>query len=525
MSLYDRLRTISTKLLRQPQSEQAELTHLQTYYAEHPTNGLTPQRLALTLQDAEQGSIMTQCELAEDMEEKDAHLFSELQKRKRAFLGVDRRVEPPRNPSKQEEQDAAMINEWLEDAPWVDDLILNMADAILKGFSNSEIIWRKDGNFWTIDDVPFRDPSWFMVNPDNRNQITLRDNSYTGAELQPLGWVSHLHQAKSGYVARSGLVRILAWPFLFRALSTRDFAEMLEIYGLPIRLGKYPGGASKDEKATLRAAIAAIGHNAGGIMPKGMEIEIIEATKGVGDPFSSMTSWAEKSMSKAILGGTLTSQADGATSTNALGNVHNEVRQELRDSDLAQLGQTLTRDVVIPLYALNCKSYRSPRRHPRYIFDTSEPEDLKLFADALPPLSKIMKIPAQWAHDKLRIPMPEADEELLQERTPAEPPQPEQQHEPQEAAATAALSAQEAEQQTDPEQQLLNALSAIDNGQLQNQMETLLQPIIKLVDEQGPEVALGQLAEVYPDMDESQLQERLARVMFVAETWSRLHAE
>ncbi|HHQ4648671.1 MULTISPECIES: phage portal protein family protein [Aeromonas] len=41
-------------------------------------------------------------------------------------------------------------------------------------------------------------------------------------------------------------------------------------------------------------------------------------------------------MSKAILGVTLTSLADGKSSTNALGNVHNEVRQEVRDADLGQ---------------------------------------------------------------------------------------------------------------------------------------------------------------------------------------------
>uniref|UniRef100_UPI00398B6B75 phage portal protein family protein n=1 Tax=Erwinia tracheiphila TaxID=65700 RepID=UPI00398B6B75 len=48
---------------------------------------------------------------------------------------------------------------------------------------------------------------------------------------------------------------------------------------------------------------------------------------------------------KAILGGTLTSQADGASSTNALGNVHNEVRFEVRSSDATQVAATLTRDL------------------------------------------------------------------------------------------------------------------------------------------------------------------------------------
>ena len=39
--------------------------------------------------------------------------------------------------------------------------------------------------------------------------------------------------------------------------------------------------------------------------------------------------------------------------------VHNEVRMEVRDSDLSQLSATLTRDLIYPLYALNGKSFQS----------------------------------------------------------------------------------------------------------------------------------------------------------------------
>ncbi|NMS07614.1 DUF935 domain-containing protein, partial [Vibrio parahaemolyticus] len=104
------------------------------------------------------------------------------------------------------------------------------------------------------------------------------------------------------------------------------------------------------------------------------------------DPFMAMISWCEKSQSKAILGGTLTSQADGKSSTNALGNVHNEVREEIRDFDLTRLAATFTRDVVYPLYALNGKSYQHQRRTPRFEFDLTEPEDLKHLSDSLPGL-------------------------------------------------------------------------------------------------------------------------------------------
>lgn len=88
-----------------------------------------------------------------------------------------------------------------------------------------------------------------------------------------------------------------------------------------------------------------IGHNAGGIIPRGMEIEFQNAASGQADPFVVMMDWCERSMSKAILGGTLTSQADGKSSTNALGNVHNEVRMEVRDSDVRQLAATLTQRI------------------------------------------------------------------------------------------------------------------------------------------------------------------------------------
>jgi phage gp29-like protein len=90
------------------------------------------------------------------------------------------------------------------------------------------------------------------------------------------------------------------------------------------------------------------------------------------------------------------------------------VRQELRDSDLKQIANTSTRDLVFPLYYLNGKSYQHPSRAPRFEFDITEAEDLKSFSDSLPSLVDIgFKIPARWAHEKLQIPEPQKDEPVL----------------------------------------------------------------------------------------------------------------
>lgn len=407
-------RPFKTKEAQAYQTDDVRLASLHRTFSEHPSSGLTPARAAEILIAAEQGDIIAQCELAEDMEEKDGHLYAELDKRKRALVGVDWQIQPPRNPSQQERDDADYLSELLSEGNYMAKLIKDMADGIHKGFAMLELSWHRELGEWFVDAPEYRDPSWFMPHPERRNELRLRDATVEGVELWPFGWISHLHPAKSGYLSRSGLVRQLVWPFIFKNYSIRDLAEFLEIYGLPLRIGQYPSGASADEKSALLQAVMSIGHNAGGIMPKGMVMDFHSAASGQADPFELMFSWAEKTMSKVVLGGTLTSQADGKSSTNALGNVHNEVRQELRDSDLMLIAETLSRDLVMPLYALNCSSFQSPRRYPRLVFDTTEAEDFKQLAYPLRAfVSMGMQIPQQWLHDKTRIPKPVDGEAVL----------------------------------------------------------------------------------------------------------------
>lgn len=507
---------ISTESLQEPQT--SRVSSLRREFAEHPSRGLNPARLARLLEDAERGHLRAQCELAEDMEEKDAHLFAELAKRQRALLGVPWHLEAPRNASKAEQQATELLSEILQDMNDFEDVLLGMADAIHKGYACLEYTWARAGKQWTPARVTAHPSSWFVTEPEAPNELRLRRADGQSEALQPYGWMVHLHQAKNGYVARSGLVRVLAWPYLFKNYAVRDLAEFLEIYGLPLRLGTYPIGSTKEEKATLLNAVVNIGHAAAGIIPQGMAIEFKEAAKGASDPFECMVAWAERSMSKAILGGTLTSQADGKSSTNALGQVHNEVRRDLRNSDLRQLASTLNRDLLLPLTRLNTTAERAPR----LVFDIREPEDLKAYADALPNLVKVgFKIPRRWAHEQLQIPEPQGNEDVLGLPPAAATTAPVALSQVVPGRGLAVLSQQPVQF---PAQAALDAVMvALDAGTLNTVASALLTPVLTLAQTQ-PEALLGQLAELYPQMDDSLLQEQLARLLFVAETWGRLNA-
>lgn len=502
------------------QTGSAKVAFLHEQQSSHPSIGLTPARAAALLKDAEHGDLIAQCELAEDMEEKDTHLLSELGKRRRAVQSLPWKIVPPVNPTDDEQYDVDMLTEILTEATWFNDCLFDATDAIFKGFSCQEIEWEEVDGLIVPRSIEFREAAWFQTHPKDRNELRLRDGSHEGQALQPFGWVRHVAKSRSGYLARTGLVRTLIWCYIFKHYSIRDLAEFLEIYGMPVRIGKYPSGSTEKEKNQLLRAIMSIGHNAGGIFPRGMDLELKSVIEGSSDPFMAFVNYWDLNMSKVILGGTLTSQADGATSTNALGNVHERMAGNICESDALQLAPTITRDLVQPIMAFNGRSFNSLRRMPRFVFDLSTPEDLTAYSTALPLLAGIgMKIPVQWAHDKLQIPVADEKDAVL---TPAVQPAAPAFLAAQLPSGFAALAAQAGP--GSPQSAIAAMPGAIPGIEWQQAIDPILKPILDALETGGMAVAKEKAAALYSELDDEQLTDMLHRAMFVAQMWGRLNA-
>jgi phage gp29-like protein len=443
MNIFDWFKKeITPAAVKAQQTDLPQAVQLHREFENHPARGLTPARLAQIFLSAEQGDLTAQAELFHDMEEKDTHIGSELWKRKMAVKKVDWMLEPPRNPTAKEKQNTILLEELIRDELDVGAIRFDALDAIGHGYSCLELGWsRTKSGYWLPRQVEHRPPGWFTVPQADRNTLHLRTQAaIDGEPLQPWGWIVHQHKSRSGYLPRAGLHRSLAWPFLFKNYSVRDLAEFLEIYGLPIRLGKYPAAAGEAEKRALMNSLLSIGHHAAGIIPESMQVELQAVmANGNADAFMAMVNWCEGAVSKAILGATLTS-GTAANGNRALGDVHNEVRLDIRDDDAAQLDQTLGTYLIYPIAMLN--GLFDDDRSPSFKSDTQEPEDLKLYAEALPPLVNLgMRIPASWPNQKLKIPEPQADEPILQAAPQAQP-QPQKTPAPDNgAAALAALAA------------------------------------------------------------------------------------
>lgn len=518
MALVDQYGTpINRGMLKEPQT--ARVASLQNEYLVGSLDGLTPARLAATLRNADAGDLFAQHRLFSDMEDRDTHLAAEMGKRKLALLDLDWSIEPPRNASAVEKSHADWLTDVLIGAvDPIEDLILALMDGVGHGFSPVELEWRNEGSELLPAFNP-RPQEWFRLD-QHRREIRLRDMSIDGAPLQPFSWVFHTHgKAKTGYLGRLGIHRVLSWPFLYKAYAIGDFAEFLETFGLPIILGKYFAGASPEEKASLMRAVTALGHDARAIMPQDMELEVQKITGG-GDstPHLAMVDWAERSISKAILGQTMSAEAKSTGIGSGNADLHREVRHDILKADAREIAGTITRDLLYPLIALNRGNIDGLRRCPRFVFDTGEGEDIRLFAEALPELVGVgMEIPVDWAHNKLRIRRPTNKEPILRIAAPKDVLSPALRPEPGKAtpdqAALAALAASRSAVERDAFDELSEHLAS----EWEPSMESLVNPIKRLAEEcKTLEEFRERLPEAIGQMDATAVAELLARGLFVA---------
>ena len=171
---------IQLRDLDEPQT--SRVGHLHQEFQGHPARGLTPSKLNSILLAAEQGDVIAQYELFEDMEERDGHILSEMSKRRRAVSGLAWEIEPPANPTTAEKRNAVELQALIGSIDDFEAVLFDTTDAIGKGFVGQEIEWQRLGSSWVPKSIEHRPQSWFRLHRGYRQQIRLRDNSPDGAE-------------------------------------------------------------------------------------------------------------------------------------------------------------------------------------------------------------------------------------------------------------------------------------------------------------------------------------------------------
>ena len=377
--------------------------------AGHPADGIEPVRLSAILREAETGDATFYLELAEQMEEKDLHYAAVLGVRKRAIRSLEMRVEPG-DDSEPAKEAAELVREALSSAAIKEDLI-DMLDAIGKGYSVTEIMWQYGGGRWEVAGLEQCDPRWFEYDQVTGRKLLMKD--FAGAvPLPPFKFIVHQARAKSGLPIRAGLARLAAWAYMFKNFSLRDWAIFGEAYGHPLRLGKYDTSASIEDRRTLLRAVRQIGVDMAAIIPKNMEVEIVSASStGADKLYEGAARYWDEQLSKGVLGQVATT--DAIAGGHAVGKIHEEVRSDIRDADAEQLAATLMRDLAQPLTLLHFGDGRRVKC-PRIRFlqpEVIEPKDLLQLMEKGPKMG--LKITIRDVRKTFNLSEPEDGEEVL----------------------------------------------------------------------------------------------------------------
>lgn len=369
--------------------------------------GLTPNKLAATLRNAIAGDLEDYFILAEEMEERDLHYRAVLSTRKLAVSSIEPSVEAAKD-DKPYQEHAEAVRELLKRTA-LTECCFDLLDGLGKGVSVVEIGWAfiqsqlRPSQFWWID------PRFLKVDKEDLTTLRLLDDGESTV-FKEHGVIIHKPRMKSGHFIRNGLARLVAVMYMLKSYTVKDWWAFAEVFGMPIRIGKYHSNASDDDIRTLIDAIASIASDAGAAIPETMQIDMVETAKGNGGDtlFQNMAEWADEQVSKAVLGQTMTTD-NGSSQSQA--NVHNEVRKDIIRWDARQLADTLNEFVVRPFIDLN---YGKQDSYPTIKLTLDEPEDTKAFVEALTPLiDRGLKVQASDIRDRLNIPDPDEDSELL----------------------------------------------------------------------------------------------------------------
>lgn len=387
-----------------PETRELGAVSLVERWSTYPSVGLTPHRLAEIFREADLGDVYRQVELFEEMEEKDAHLASLLQTRKLAVLSKDYEI-LPYSQDPEDEAIAEFVGEVVYGIANLEEALLDLLDAIGKGFALSEIIWEVAEGRARVAELQWIPQKKVTFRESLGPRLLTTQAPWQGEEPPPWKVIYHRYKARSGHTSRAGVLRVVGWMYLLKNFALKDWAAFNEVFGMPLRLGKFDPAASPADREALIQAVRNLGSDAAGVISKATEIEFVEAASqgGKANPYQSMAEFCNREMSKAVLGQTLTTDTAGSTGTYGAARVHGQVRRDLVEADAQALATTLREQLLRPLVGFN---FGWDRPAPWFRFKYEEEEDLKTLSEVYRNLAALgVPLSAEHLAERFGIPL------------------------------------------------------------------------------------------------------------------------
>lgn len=418
-----------------------------------------------------------------------------IRRRKASVLSLERGIKRGQAPLKVEQ----FIRDWLTDLD-LDRIIRELLDAPLFGYQPIELMWQPVGMHLLPEDLLGKPAEWFFYDKDNRLRFRSKEAGQDGELCDPQRFVVARQDATYANPYGFPDLSMCFWPTVFMKGGLKFWVQFTEKYGSPWIIGKHPRGATDGETDLLLDSLEAMVQDAVAVIPDDASVQIIEAAgkAGSAEVYRELLEYCRSEINVAMLGQNQTTEKE---SNRASAEAGAEVTKDIRDGDAGIVAAALNAcirsivdlnfgpDVVAPLYEL---------------WEQEEIDKTLAQRDKSLTEAGVKFTPHYW---KRTYNLVDGDIDETPARTG---------------------SADFAEPTLRPlldQIALDQVIDSLPADMLQQQTEQAVAPLIEVLQKSRTDSeALGLLAEAYPLMDDQALQQKLASLLFIADTWGRLSA-
>ena len=350
-------------------------------------------------------------------------------KRKDAVLALPRLIVPI-DSSPEAKATADFCHEALSLIPNFAANLSHQLDSKAKGIAFEELTWERLprgplAGAWVPVEMTDR-PMWRFLFRDG----VLYVRRPKGAEpiAAPHGKFLVMRHATKDSPWGAALLDEVYWAWWLKKNGLKFFAVFLDKWAQPTAVGKYrhrSGGTDAEkmnaaDQTQLLGAIEAMQSEYGIVIPEGMAVELLEATRSGSASYESFIGLLTRSQALAFLGEVDTSGAAKGPGSFAKAQVSNEVRLEKVELDARELAAHLRDNLLRPLVAVN---FGPEAPVPRVLIDTMAGTDRELRQKGMASVLELgLPVSKRELYLVHQVSEPGPGEETVSKEKPAPPP-------------------------------------------------------------------------------------------------------
>ena len=383
-------------------------------------------------------------------------------------------------------------------------LINQILDATLYGYQPLELVWQR-GSLW-LPEVIAKPPQWFQFNAAGELCFT-GDGRMDAEPVLPYKFLCPTHNADYTNPYGMGDLATVYWPTVFKRGGLKFWAEFAEKFGAPWIIAQEPRSNTDADTNRLLDALEQLIGNAVATIPNDSSVEIKEAAgkQGSADVYDRFIRYCRSEIAIALLGQDQTTEKD---TNHASAKAGLEVTDDIRDND-CRIVEGCLNQLIDWICTLN---FGENTVRPAFVLYSEEVGD-KTLAERDQILSQCgVQLSKSYWQRAYNL----DDDDIMQVDTAAK-------------ATTSSHFASFAEPITAADAGIVvdNTVAEIlASGSLNAQGQALTQSLINTLQSgsANTDTVLDKLINAYPEMDDTALQNELARLIFLAGLVGRVEA-